>query len=67
MFFEYIQLSGYGGAFLSVDFISKIAFLILGCLVLAGLGYKIKGTTGAIVALLLAVLYILYNERIVKF
>lgn len=67
MFFEYIQLSGYGGPALSVDFIARIAVLILCGLVLVGVGFKIKGTPGAIAALALGLLYFLYNERIIRF
>jgi hypothetical protein len=67
MFFEYIQLSGYGGPVLSVDFIIRIGFLILCGLILVGVGFKIKGMPGALVALALGALYFLYNERIIRF
>ena len=67
MFFEYIQLTGFGGPVLSVDFISRVAVLIICGLVLVGVGFKIKGTPGAIAALALGVLYFLYNERIIQF
>ena len=67
MFFEYIQLSGYGGAALSVDFIARVAVLILCGLVLVGVGFKLKGTLGAIAALAMGVLYFLYNEGIIRF
>ena len=67
MFLEYIQLTGYGGPVLSVEFISRVAVLILCGLVLVGVGFKIKGAPGALVALALGVLYFLYNERIIQF
>ena len=67
MFLEYIQLTGYGGSVLSVEFISRVAVLILCGLVLVGVGFKIKGVPSAIVALALGVLYFLYNERIIQF
>ena len=61
MFFEYIQLTGYGGTVLSIDFIARIAVLILCGLVLVGVGFKIKGAPGALAALALGVLYFLYK------
>ena len=67
MFFEYIQLSGYAGPALSLDFIARMAALILCGLILVGAGYKIKGVPGAVVALALGVLVFLYNERIIRF
>ena len=67
MFFEYIQLGGYGGSALSLDFIARIAVLILCGLVLVGMGFKLKGTFGAIAALALGVLYFLYNEGVIRF
>ena len=67
MFFEYIQLSGYAGPAFSIDFIARIAVLIVCGLVLVGVGFKIKGAPGAIVALALGVLYFLYNERMIRF
>jgi len=67
MFFEYIQLSGYGGSALSLEFILRIAVLILCGLILVGVGYKIKGVPGAVVALALGGLYFLYNEGLIRF
>ena len=67
MFIEYIQLSGYAGPVLSVDFIYRIIVLIVCGLILAGVGFKLKGSLGAIAALSLGVLYFLYNEGIIRF
>lgn len=67
MFFEYIQLSGYGGSALSLEFILRIAVLILCGLALVGVGYKFKGVPGAVFALVLGGLYFLYNEGLIRF
>jgi hypothetical protein len=67
MFFEYIQLSGFGGPVMSFDFIARVAVLIFCGLILVGVGFKIKGTPGALIALALGALYFLYNERIIRF
>ena len=47
MFFEYIQLTGMGGASFSLDFLSRVLFLVVAGLVLAVVGFKIKGVWGA--------------------
>ena len=46
MFFEYIQLTGMGGASFSLDFLSRVLFLVVAGLVLAVVGFKIKGVWG---------------------
>ena len=48
MFFEYIQLTGMGGAPFSLDFLSRVLFLVVAGLVLAVVGFKIKGVWGAV-------------------
>ena len=67
MFFEYIQLTGKGGASFSLDFLSRVLFLIVAGLVLALVGFKIKGVWGSVLALAAGVVWFLYNERVIRF
>jgi hypothetical protein len=67
MFFEYIQLTGMGGAPFSQDFLSRVIFLVVAGLVLAVVGFKIKGVWGAVLALAAGVVWFLYNERMIRF
>jgi len=67
MFFEYIQLTRMGGASFSLDFLSRVLFLVLAGLVLALVGFKIKGVWGAVLALAAGVVWFLYNERMIRF
>jgi hypothetical protein len=67
MFFEYIQLSGMGGASFSLDFLSRVLFLVVAGLVLALVGFKIKGVWGSALALAAGVVWFLYNERMIRF
>ena len=46
MFFEYIQLTGMGGASFSLAFLSRVLFLVVAGLVFALVGFKIKGVWG---------------------
>ena len=67
MFFEYVQLTGMGGASFSLDFLSRVLFLIVAGLVLALVGFKIKGVWGSVLALAAGVVWFLYNERVIRF
>ena len=67
MFFEYIQLTGMGGASFSLDSLSRVLFLVVAGLVLAVIGFKIKGVWGAVLALAAGVAWFLYNERMIRF
>ena len=67
MFFEYIQLTGMGGATFSLDFLSRVLFLVVAGLVLALVGFKIKGVWGSVLALAAGVVWFLYNERVIRF
>jgi len=67
MFFEYVQLTGMGGASFSLDFLSRVLFLVVAGLVLAVVGFKIKGVWGAAWALAGGVAWFLYNEGIIRF
>jgi hypothetical protein len=67
MFFEYIQLTGMGGAPFSLDFLSRVLFLVVAGLVLAVVGFKIKGVWGSAVALAAGVILFLYNEGMIRF
>ena len=67
MFFEYIQLTGMGGASFSLDFVARVLFLVVAGLVLAVVGFKIKGVWGAVLALAAGVVWFLYNERMIRF
>ena len=67
MFFEYVQLTGLGGAPFSLDFLSRVFFLVVAGLVLAVVGFKIKGVWGAAWALAGGVAWFLYNEGMIRF
>jgi hypothetical protein len=67
MIFEYLQLTGMGGASFSLDFVSRVLFLVLAGLILALVGFKVKGVWGATLFLAAGVLLFLYNEGIIGF
>jgi hypothetical protein len=67
MIFEYLQLTGTSGSWFSLDFISRVLFLLIAGLILALVGYKIKGIWGAALALAAGVVLVLYNEGIIRF
>ena len=67
MIFEYLQLTGTSGSWFSLDFISRVLFLVIAGLILALVGYKIKGIWGAALALAAGVVLVLYNERMIRF
>jgi len=67
MIFEYLQLTGSNGSWFSLDFISRVLFLVIAGLILALLGYRIKGIWGAALALAAGVVLVLYNERMIRF
>ena len=67
MFFEYIQLTGMGYSSFSLNFVARVVFLIFAGLVLAVVGFKIKGVWGAACALAGGVALFLYNEGVIRF
>jgi hypothetical protein len=67
MIFEYIRLTGMDTASFSLDFVARVLFLVFGGLMLAVVGFKIKGVWGAAVALAAGVILFLYNEGIIRF
>ena len=67
MIFEYLQLTGTSGSWFSLDFISRVLFLLIAGLILALVGYKIKGIWGAALALVAGVVLVLYNEGMIRF
>jgi len=67
MIFEYLQLTGTGGSWFSLDFISRVLFLVIAGLILTLVGYKIKGVWGAAAALAVGVVLVLYNEGMIRF
>jgi hypothetical protein len=67
MIFEYLQLTGTSGSWFSLDFISRVLFLVIAGLILALVGYKIKGIWGAALALAAGVVLVLYNEGMIRF
>jgi hypothetical protein len=67
MFFEYIQLTGMGDSSFSLAFLSRVLFLVVAGLVLAVVGFKIKGVWGAAWALAGGVAWFLYNEGMIRF
>ena len=67
MFFEYIQLTGLWGSSFSTEFLGRVLLLVLAGLVLAVVGFKIKGVWGAAWALAGGVVWFLYNEGMIRF
>jgi hypothetical protein len=67
MIFEYLQLTGTNGSWFSLDFISRVLFLLFAGLILAFIGYNIKGIWGAALALAAGVALVLYNEGMIRF
>jgi hypothetical protein len=67
MIFEYLQLTGTNGSWFSLDFISRVLFLVIAGLILALVGYKIKGIWGAVLALAAGVVLVLYNDGMIWF
>jgi hypothetical protein len=67
MIFEYLQLTGTSGSWFSLDFISRVLFLLIAGLILALVGYKIKGIWGAALTLAAGVVLVLYNEGMIRF
>jgi hypothetical protein len=67
MFFEYIQLTGFGGSAFSLDFIARVSALVLAGLATTVIGFKLKGVWGAALALAAGVVLFLYHEGVVRF
>jgi hypothetical protein len=67
MIFEYIQLTGMGGSSFSLDSVTRVLFLVFTGLMLAVVGFKIKGVWGSAVALAAGVILFLYNEGMIRF
>jgi hypothetical protein len=67
MIFEYLRLTGTSGSWFSLDYISRVLFLVIAGLILALIGYKIKGIWGAALALAAGAILVLYNEGMIRF
>jgi hypothetical protein len=67
MFFEYIRLTGMWDSSFSLEFLGRVLLLVLAGLVLAVVGFKIKGVWGAAWALAGGVAWFLYNEGMIRF
>jgi hypothetical protein len=65
--FEYMQLISPGDNPLSFEFVSRIALLIFFGLILATVGFKIKGTWGSAIAIVFGRVFFLYNQGVLKF
>jgi hypothetical protein len=65
--FEYIQLISPGDNPLSFEPVSQIALLIFFAIMLATVGFKIKGTWGSAIAIVLGAVFFLYNQGVLKF
>lgn len=50
-----------------LDFVSRVLFLVIAGLMLILVGYKIKGTWGALLALAVGAFLFLYNEGMIRF
>ena len=66
MIFEYLQLTGMGDASFSLDFVSRVLFLVLAGIILTLVGFKVKGVWGATLFLAAGVLLFLYNEGVIR-
>lgn len=67
MIFDYIRLTGMGDSTSTMDFISRVLFLVIAGLILTLVGFKIKRGWGAAVALAAGVALFLYNEGMIRF
>ena len=65
--FEYMQLISPGDNPLSFEFVSRIALLIFFGIILAAVGFKIKGMWGSAIAIVLSTVFFLYNQGVLKF
>ena len=65
--FEYMQLISPGDNPLSFEFVSRIALLIFFGVILATVGFKIKGMWGSAIAIVLGAVFFLYNQGVLKF
>ena len=67
MFLEYFNLLDLSGqAPLSFEFLSRIATILIVGVVLTLVGFKIRGMSGAIFALLVAVFLFLYMNGVIS-
>jgi len=67
MFLEYIRLIGSGiQPEFSVDYILPIALIFLVVVAIVYIGYKIKEEIGAIVAILICVIFFLYLNDLLR-
>ena len=67
MFFEYARLIGMGDSSFSLEFVSRVLFMVFAGLILAVVGFKIKGVWGAALFLAAGVILFLYNEGMIRF
>jgi hypothetical protein len=67
MIFEYIRLTGMDNSSFSLNFVAQVFFLVFAGLLLAVIGFKIKGVWGAALALAAGVALFLYNEGMIRF
>ncbi|MBI5581711.1 MAG: hypothetical protein HY895_21360 [Deltaproteobacteria bacterium] len=67
MIFEFIRLTGMENSSFSLDFVSRVLFLVFAGLILAVAGFKIKGVWGAAMALAAGVFLFMYNEGMIRF
>jgi hypothetical protein len=67
MIFEYMRLTGMGETTFSLDFVARVLFLVFAGLILAIVGFKIKGVWGAALALAAGAALFLYNEGLIRF
>lgn len=67
MVFEYLQLTGFGGSVLSMDFVARVLLLVFAGIATTVAGFKLKGVWGAALALAAGVVLFLYHEGVVRF
>jgi hypothetical protein len=67
MIFEYARLIGMGDSSFSLEFVSRVLFIVFAGIILAGVGFKIKGVWGAALFLAAGVILFLYNEGMIRF
>ena len=67
MIFEYVQLTGFGGSMLSLDFVARVLLLVFSGIATTLVGFKLKGVWGAVLALAAGVMLFLYHEGVVRF
>ena len=67
MLFEYIRLPGMGDSFFLFNFASQVLLLVLSGIILALVGFRIKGVWGTALFLAAGAVFLLYHQGMIRF